>query len=101
MLELCDGVDLLIHDAQYTQAEFREKAHWGHCTIEYALLVAKEAGAHRLAKPGLKSPVAVVGIIAPALTDSLHPSFYLHALMIGAFLKTRWDVPEPPLSSCR
>jgi ribonuclease BN (tRNA processing enzyme) len=49
VLELCDGVDLLIHDAQYTPTEFREKAHWGHCTVEYALLVAKEAGAHRLA----------------------------------------------------
>ena len=49
VLELCDGADLLIHDAQYTPAEFREKSHWGHCTVEYALLVAKEAGARRLA----------------------------------------------------
>lgn len=49
VLELCDGVDLLIHDAQYTPEEFREKAHWGHCTIDYAVLVAKEAGARSLA----------------------------------------------------
>ena len=49
VLELADGVDLLIHDAQYWQKEFEAKAHWGHCTIEYAVLVAKEAGAHRLA----------------------------------------------------
>ena len=49
VLELCDGADLLIHDAQYTPREFREKSHWGHCTVEYALHVAKEAGAHRLA----------------------------------------------------
>lgn len=49
VLELADGVDLLIHDAQYTPAEFAEKAHWGHCTVEYAVLVAKEAGARRLA----------------------------------------------------
>lgn len=49
VLELCDGVDLLIHDAQYTPAEFAEKAHWGHCTVDYAVLVAKEAGARRLA----------------------------------------------------
>ena len=48
VLELCRGVDLLIHDAQYTPAEFAEKAAWGHCTVEYALLVAKEAGARRL-----------------------------------------------------
>jgi phosphoribosyl 1,2-cyclic phosphodiesterase len=48
VLELCDGVDLLIHDAQYTPEEFEQKAHWGHCTMEYALLVAKESGARRL-----------------------------------------------------
>jgi phosphoribosyl 1,2-cyclic phosphodiesterase len=49
VLELCDGVDLLIHDAQYTPQEFAIKAHWGHCTTDYAVLVAKEAGARRLA----------------------------------------------------
>jgi phosphoribosyl 1,2-cyclic phosphodiesterase len=49
VLELADGVDLLIHDAQYTREEFAEKAHWGHCTVDYSVLVAKEAGARRLA----------------------------------------------------
>jgi ribonuclease BN (tRNA processing enzyme) len=49
VLELCDGVDLLIHDAQFTAAEFAEKPHWGHCTVAYAVFVAKEAGAKRLA----------------------------------------------------
>lgn len=49
VLDLVEGVDLLIHDAQYTRAEFAEKAHWGHCTVDYAVLVAKEAGAKRLA----------------------------------------------------
>jgi ribonuclease BN (tRNA processing enzyme) len=49
VLELCDGVDVLIHDAQYTPEEFVEKAHWGHCTIDYAVFVAREAGAKRLA----------------------------------------------------
>jgi phosphoribosyl 1,2-cyclic phosphodiesterase len=49
VLELCDGVDLLIHDAQYTPSEFAQKAHWGHCTVEYAVHVARESGAHRLA----------------------------------------------------
>jgi ribonuclease BN (tRNA processing enzyme) len=48
VLELCDGVDVLIHDAQYTPEEFVEKAHWGHCTIDYAVFVAREAGAKRL-----------------------------------------------------
>ena len=48
VLELADNVDVLIHDAQYTPAEFEKKAHWGHCTIDYAVLVAKQAGAKKL-----------------------------------------------------
>jgi phosphoribosyl 1,2-cyclic phosphodiesterase len=49
VLELCDGVDLLIHDAQYTEAEFAEKATWGHCTVDFAIAVARESGARALA----------------------------------------------------
>lgn len=49
VLELCAGADLLIHDAQYTAEEFAQKAHWGHCTVEFAVHVAAEAGARRLA----------------------------------------------------
>ena len=48
VLELCDGVDLLIHDAQYTTEEFAAKSHWGHCTVDYSVLVAREAGARHL-----------------------------------------------------
>ena len=48
VLELCDGADLVIHDAQFTEAEFGEKRHWGHCTVEYAVHVAEAAGAKRL-----------------------------------------------------
>lgn len=49
VLELCDGADLVIHDAQYTPEEFAAKTHWGHCTIDYAVSVAAEAGAKRVA----------------------------------------------------
>ena len=48
VIELCEGVDLLIHDSQFTRDEFTEKPHWGHCTIDYAVHVAAEAGAERL-----------------------------------------------------
>jgi phosphoribosyl 1,2-cyclic phosphodiesterase len=48
VLELADGADVLIHDAQYTRAEFAEKAHWGHCTIDYAVSVAVQARVRRL-----------------------------------------------------
>ncbi|MCU0309330.1 MAG: MBL fold metallo-hydrolase [Acidimicrobiales bacterium] len=49
VLELCDGADLLIHDAQYTTEEFASRADWGHCTVDYAVHVAAEAGARALA----------------------------------------------------
>ncbi len=48
VLELASHADVLIHDAQYTPDEFAEKAHWGHCTIDYAIRVAREAGVHTL-----------------------------------------------------
>lgn len=47
--QLCGGVDLLIHDAQFTPAEFATKQDWGHCTVEYAVWLAAEVGAKRLA----------------------------------------------------
>ncbi len=49
VLELCDGVDVLIHDAQYTTDEYAERTTWGHSTIDYALHVARESGARSLA----------------------------------------------------
>lgn len=49
VLELADGVDLLIHDAQFTPALLRDRTSWGHCTISYAVEVARQSGAKRLA----------------------------------------------------
>ena len=47
--ELAQGVDLLIHDAQYTTPEFEQRSTWGHSTVEYAVWVAKECGVSALA----------------------------------------------------
>jgi phosphoribosyl 1,2-cyclic phosphodiesterase len=49
ILELCDGVDVLIHDAQHTGEEYAPKRHWGHCTFDYAVHVGRESGAKLLA----------------------------------------------------
>ncbi len=49
LLELIAGVDLLIHDAQYTRDEFAAKADWGHSTVDFAVAVAQAAGVSRLA----------------------------------------------------
>ncbi len=38
----------LIHDAQHTPEEYEPKRHWGHCTVDYAVHVARESGAKEL-----------------------------------------------------
>jgi phosphoribosyl 1,2-cyclic phosphodiesterase len=48
VLELCHDVDLLVHDGQYTEDEFAEKADWGHSTAAFAVHIAAESGARRL-----------------------------------------------------
>lgn len=48
VFELCDGVDLLIHDGQYSTTEYDRRREWGHSTVDYAVHVAAEAGASEL-----------------------------------------------------
>jgi ribonuclease BN (tRNA processing enzyme) len=48
VLDLCEGADLLIHDAQYTEDEFVELFDWGHSTPAFAVHVATRAGVRRL-----------------------------------------------------
>jgi phosphoribosyl 1,2-cyclic phosphodiesterase len=43
------GADLLVHDSQYTEAEFATRVGWGHSTFEYAIAAANRAGVKRLA----------------------------------------------------
>jgi ribonuclease BN (tRNA processing enzyme) len=47
--DLCAGVDLLIHDGQYTEEECAAKPDWGHSTVSYATYLAGEVGAKALA----------------------------------------------------
>jgi phosphoribosyl 1,2-cyclic phosphodiesterase len=48
-IDWCRGADLLVHDAQYSGEEYRTHVGWGHSSYDYALLVARLAGAHQLA----------------------------------------------------
>jgi phosphoribosyl 1,2-cyclic phosphodiesterase len=48
-LELASDVDLLIHDAQFVASEFPAVAYLGHASVEYAMGLARAAGARRLA----------------------------------------------------
>lgn len=47
-LELCDGVDLLIHDAQYTASELPFRLHFGHSAADYAVGLGRQSGAQRV-----------------------------------------------------
>jgi phosphoribosyl 1,2-cyclic phosphodiesterase len=47
-MALARGVDVLIHDAQHTAAEFADRAFLGHAAVEYAVGLAEEAGARTL-----------------------------------------------------
>jgi len=59
--------------------------------------VPLRAGARTITRPGLDQPLGIVGVLAPALDDSLHPNFYLNALFIGRFCEQRWGKAPPPL----
>lgn len=42
------GCDLLLHDTQYTAAQYKDKITWGHSTVEYVVDVALAAGVRQL-----------------------------------------------------
>ena len=46
--DLARQADVLIHDAQYTDDEYRQRIGWGHSTFEHALDFAGLAGVKRL-----------------------------------------------------
>jgi phosphoribosyl 1,2-cyclic phosphodiesterase len=47
-LELARGADLLIHDCQYTDAEYPRHIGWGHSSVADALAFGRRAKAQRL-----------------------------------------------------
>ena len=49
ILKLISGADLLIHDAQYTDEEYKTKIGWGHSPLSEVLNLAKEGRVGRLA----------------------------------------------------
>ncbi len=47
-LEFCKGVDLLIHDAEYTPKEYETNIQWGHSSYTDVLKLAMAAGVRQL-----------------------------------------------------
>lgn len=48
-IEFLQDADLVVHDAQYTAAEYPSKIGWGHSTIEYCVDAAIAANVRQLA----------------------------------------------------
>ena len=46
--KLVDGVDLLLHDAQYLAKEFPARAHFGHSTVDYVIGLAEVCAVKRV-----------------------------------------------------
>jgi len=49
LVELARGADLLVHDAQFTAEELKNRHGWGHSSFDQAMQFAEMAGAKRLA----------------------------------------------------
>ena len=47
-LKFCSGVDLLIHDAEYTPEEYKTYMDWGHSVYTDALDLAQQAAVKKL-----------------------------------------------------
>jgi phosphoribosyl 1,2-cyclic phosphodiesterase/DNA-binding response OmpR family regulator len=68
-VEFLADADLIIHDTQYTAAEYPAKIGWGHSTLESVVAVARAANARRLAlfhHDPLRDDEAIDGLVAEA-----------------------------------
>ncbi len=48
LVRFCAGAEVLIHDAQYVEADMPDKRGWGHSLVSQACALAAEAGVRRL-----------------------------------------------------
>jgi phosphoribosyl 1,2-cyclic phosphodiesterase len=48
-MDLARDADLLIHDCQYTEAEYEGRVGWGHSAVSHTMAFARQSGAKRLA----------------------------------------------------
>lgn len=59
---------------------------------------AFRAGQRAMPWKGISQPIGVLALQSLALTDSLHPSFYISSLITGAGLRRPWGAAAPPLT---
>jgi phosphoribosyl 1,2-cyclic phosphodiesterase len=64
--DFIDGADLLIHDAQYTAAEYPSKIGWGHSPAEFVVKLAQYANVKQVVlthRDPLRTDEALDGIV--------------------------------------
>jgi peptidase M16-like protein len=52
-----------------------------------------------LPRPDVSGPIGVVAVLAPALSDTLYPSYFLAMLMISQHTADKWGPALPPLTT--
>jgi phosphoribosyl 1,2-cyclic phosphodiesterase len=84
--ELAHGVDLLLHDAQYTRAEYRGHVGWGHSSVHDAVTFARLAEVEHLVPfhhdPG-RDDAQLEAAVSAAVVD-LEPKFPVTPAAEGA-----------------
>jgi phosphoribosyl 1,2-cyclic phosphodiesterase len=84
--DLAHGVDLLVHDAQYTQEEYPRHVGWGHSTMHDALVFARLAEVKHFVPfhhdPG-RDDAALEAAVARAVAD-VRPEFPVTPAAEGA-----------------
>ena len=99
--EFFAGADLLIHDAQYTAEEYREKIGWGHSSVEYVVNLGRYAQVKRIAlthHDPLRDDPAVDRLIASIRQES--SSLEVFAAFEGQVMELD-EIPGKRPSSCR
>ena len=89
--------DLVIHDAQYLASEYATKVGWGHSTIEYAIAVARFAGARRLAlthHDPQRTDAALDALLADIHAGDQGSALEIFAAAEGQVIELRGDAPR-------
>jgi ribonuclease BN (tRNA processing enzyme) len=48
-VEIAENADLLFHDGQYTDEEYKSKIGWGHSSVKHAIIFGEECKVKKMA----------------------------------------------------